>query len=251
MADRYDDRYRDDRNFAERAGDEVRSWFGDDEAARRRRMDEERYGRDADWNRHRDWGHRMGLEYERRPGRDWYDRDRTYASGGYGRAERGWSGERWGERDWDVPPNVHTQSFGHSTPSAGFGPGPGGYGAGYGRGFGMTSTGMPYAQPQEWRENYREGYAGRGPRGYSRSDERIKEDVCDRLTDDPWVDATEVEIQVRNGEVTLSGSVRDRNDKRRTEDIIESISGVRNVHNNLRVGTAPPATPNATRPDRG
>jgi len=39
-----------DRGFLERAGDEVRSWFGDEEAERRRRYDErfdERYDRDA------------------------------------------------------------------------------------------------------------------------------------------------------------------------------------------------------------
>src|SRR5687768_12493610 len=43
--------YDDDRGFFERAGDEVRSWFGDEEAERRRRWDErlqdredERYG---------------------------------------------------------------------------------------------------------------------------------------------------------------------------------------------------------------
>ena len=41
------------RDFMERAGDEVRSWFGDDEAERRRRMDEMREPRDR-FERHRD-----------------------------------------------------------------------------------------------------------------------------------------------------------------------------------------------------
>jgi osmotically-inducible protein OsmY len=79
-------------------------------------------------------------------------------------------------------------------------------------------------------------YVGRGPRGYQRSDDRIREDVCDRLSDDPWVDASEVEVSVRGGEVTLSGNVRDRSDRRRVEDVIENVSGVREVHNTLRVG---------------
>ena len=37
-------------------------------------------------------------------------------------------------------------------------------------------------------------YAGRGPRGYRRSDDRIGEDVCDRLTDDPALDASGIEV---------------------------------------------------------
>jgi hypothetical protein len=79
-------------------------------------------------------------------------------------------------------------------------------------------------------------YAGRGPKGYRRSDDRIREDICDRLTDDPHVDASEMEVAVQNGEVMLSGAVRSREDKRRAEDLAENIPGVREVHNNLRVG---------------
>jgi hypothetical protein len=78
-------------------------------------------------------------------------------------------------------------------------------------------------------------YYGRGPRGYTRSDERIKEDVSDRLTDDWYVDASEIEVTVNNGEVTLSGTVDSRQAKRRAEDIVDDISGVRHVQNNLRV----------------
>jgi len=78
-------------------------------------------------------------------------------------------------------------------------------------------------------------HRGRGPKGYSRSDERIREDVCDRLSDDPRVDASEIEVSVADGEVTLTGSVHDRYAKRRAEDAAEDISGVRNVQNNIRV----------------
>lgn len=76
---------------------------------------------------------------------------------------------------------------------------------------------------------------GRGPRGYQRSDERIKEDINDRLSDDSWVDATEVSVEVNRGEVVLSGTVDNRIEKRRAEDLAESISGVRNVENRIRV----------------
>ncbi|WP_207456425.1 BON domain-containing protein [Azospirillum sp. SYSU D00513] len=78
-------------------------------------------------------------------------------------------------------------------------------------------------------------HRGRGPRGYTRSDERIREDINDRLTDDPYIDATEVDVSVSGGEVTLSGTVDHRDAKRRAEDIAESVSGVRHVQNNLRV----------------
>ena len=77
-------------------------------------------------------------------------------------------------------------------------------------------------------------FRGRGPKGYRRSDERIKEDVNDRLTDHAYLDASDIEVSVKDGEVTLSGKVLDRTDKRLAEDVVESISGVRNVQNNLR-----------------
>jgi len=80
-------------------------------------------------------------------------------------------------------------------------------------------------------------YKGRGPKGYKRSDERIKEDVCDRLCDNPMVDASDIDIKVEGSDVVLTGTVHSKEEKRRAEDIAESISGVTNVQNNLRVTT--------------
>ena len=77
-------------------------------------------------------------------------------------------------------------------------------------------------------------YRGRGPKGYRRSDDRIREDVNDRLSDDPYIDASDVDVTVSNGEVTLGGTVDSRHARRRAEDIAESISGVSHVQNNLR-----------------
>jgi hypothetical protein len=79
------------------------------------------------------------------------------------------------------------------------------------------------------------GHRGRGPRNYVRSDARINEHVCERLTEDPHIDASNIEVAVENGEVTLSGTVMSRPAKRRAEDIAESVSGVRHVQNNLRI----------------
>jgi osmotically-inducible protein OsmY len=78
-------------------------------------------------------------------------------------------------------------------------------------------------------------HRGRGPKNYRRSDERIKEDVNDRLSDDYFLDASDIEVMVQNTEVTLTGTVNNRSDKRRAEDIAEAVSGVTNVENRLRV----------------
>lgn len=78
-------------------------------------------------------------------------------------------------------------------------------------------------------------HRGRGPRNYRRSDERILDDVNLRLTEDPYIDASEIEVAVQKQEVTLSGRVTDRFAKRHAEEIAESVSGVTHVQNNLRV----------------
>ena len=80
-----------------------------------------------------------------------------------------------------------------------------------------------------------QSHRGRGPRNYRRSDERIKEDINDRLTDYPYLDASDIEAEVSNGEVTLTGTVESRYAKRMAEDIAEDISGVKHVENRLRV----------------
>jgi hypothetical protein len=90
-----------------------------------------------------------------------------------------------------------------------------------------------WSDPSAW---YGEGrYRGVGPKGYVRSDERIRELVCDDLMEDPWLDASRIEVVVRDGEVTLSGSVDSRDAKRFAEDVAEHAGGVKHVQNNLRV----------------
>jgi hypothetical protein len=79
-------------------------------------------------------------------------------------------------------------------------------------------------------------HSGKGPKSYKRSDERVKEIVCEKLSDDPFVDASDIEISVNNCEVTLTGSVHDRSAKRRAEDIVENIPGITHVENRIRVG---------------
>jgi osmotically-inducible protein OsmY len=95
-------------------------------------------------------------------------------------------------------------------------------------------------------DHYREQHRGKGPKGYRRSDGRIEEDVNDRLSYDSWVDASDIEVKVSSGEVTLTGTVYDRFAKRRAEDIAESIPGVTNVENRIRVSQSPNAGVNPT-----
>ena len=88
-----------------------------------------------------------------------------------------------------------------------------------------------------WRqyEAARPHFVGRGPKGYQRSDERIREEVCDCMTEDPMLDASDIEVDVKQGEVVLCGTVSSREQKRRAEDVAERIIGVRDVTNQLRV----------------
>jgi len=79
------------------------------------------------------------------------------------------------------------------------------------------------------------GARGKGPQGYKRSDERINEDAHERLTDDTWLDASNISVSVSGGEVTLSGTVENREAKHRAERLVEDISGVNHVQNNLRI----------------
>jgi hypothetical protein len=77
--------------------------------------------------------------------------------------------------------------------------------------------------------------SGNAPKGYKRSDDRIREDVCDRLSERWDVDSHGIEVSVSNGEVTLSGSVPERGMKFRAESISDGVSGVSEVHNQLRI----------------
>jgi hypothetical protein len=82
----------------------------------------------------------------------------------------------------------------------------------------------------------REGsHTGKGPRNYQRRDERILEEINDRMCDNAYLDASEIDVSVSGGNVVLAGTVENRESKRLAEDIAESVSGVRNVENTLRV----------------
>lgn len=68
-----------------------------------------------------------------------------------------------------------------------------------------------------------------------RRDERIREEVCERLMFSHSVDPGELEVNVSEGLVTLDGIVEDRDQKRLAEELIEDLPGVKRVHNHLSV----------------
>ena len=88
------------------------------------------------------------------------------------------------------------------------------------------------------RDNYDSGqnsHRGKGPKNYKRSDSRIQEDINDALTDHHNVDASDIEVEVKDGVAILSGTVDNRDAKRRAENAIDYISGVHNVENRIHV----------------
>jgi osmotically-inducible protein OsmY len=85
-------------------------------------------------------------------------------------------------------------------------------------------------------ERGRQGrHYGKGPRNYKRSDDRIREEISDRLMEHPDIDASQVDVEVSDGEVVLRGTVEERHVKRELEDLAERVLGVRDVNNQVRV----------------
>jgi osmotically-inducible protein OsmY len=201
-----------------------------------------RYGRESSSGGGREtgregyWG--RGWENER----DDDMRESRYGSYGRSGAERGYSeGMRdYSSQRYNYPTGFRSgESYGER--SRGYDYDRQGYDRGDDRGWWDRASdavaswfGDEEAERRRRMDQQRE-HRGRGPKGYRRSDERIKEDVNDRLSDDYYLDASDVEVTVTNTEVTLSGTVNNRNDKRRAEDLAESVSGVSNVENRLRV----------------
>jgi hypothetical protein len=137
----------------------------------------------------------------------------------------GSSGRGYGEEQWRPSDRFdgHDRSFEsgrtYSRPGQGFGR----------SGSGETGSGQSFGQGSRGR------FTGKGPKGYQRSDDRIKEDVSEALSRDGDLDASEIEVVVVSGEVTLEGAVPDRESKRLAEDLAEDLPGVKQVQNRLRI----------------
>jgi len=245
----YRGRRHEDRGFIDRTGDEIRSWFGDEEAERRRHLDEQednwRNARDdyrESGRRYRGEGERAQREFggvSREQGR--YEGE-DQGSGGRGTDRRSDSrrydvgqdrgdganafyrsgqnpdhfynqGENQGGRYWRQSqlsdPDYSRRNFGNR------------YASEFDRGYGFGSSGGPFR--------------GRGPSGWRRSDERITESIHERLEEHGPIDADGISVTVKEGEVTLSGTKNSKTEKRLAELVAESCSGVKDVQNLLRV----------------
>ena len=216
----------------------------------RRRIEEEerRRVRGRGYLEGRDYGRERYGEYEdqdeARPYRG-YEPGVFPGTGAFGYVPSPYPEQRWFGRDRDVPSGYRPgeRAFGGRGMDYGGDWSARGYEGTYGRERGwwdrakdevLSWTGDEDAERRRQMDEVR-SHAGRGPKGYVRSDERIREDVSDRLTDDWLVDASNIEVTVVSGEVTLSGTVDSRQAKRRAADCAENVSGVHNVQNNLRV----------------
>jgi hypothetical protein len=80
----------------------------------------------------------------------------------------------------------------------------------------------------------------RGPKGYQRSSERLREIIYERICHADRIDASDVTVEVREGVVTLHGSVAHRQMKYWIEDIVADTFGVKDVENKLRVALTAP-----------
>lgn len=81
-------------------------------------------------------------------------------------------------------------------------------------------------------------FRGRGPKSYQRSDERLKEELSERLRDDPRIDASDITVDVTGGRVSLSGEVDSRRTKHQVEDLVDGCRGVQEIDNRLRIRAA-------------
>lgn len=91
------------------------------------------------------------------------------------------------------------------------------------------------ASPYSPADIKRTDHSGKGPKGYRRSDRRIEEEINERLTFHPYIDASDVQVSVDHGEVTLSGTAPDKRSKRLAEDTAYMGRGVQEVHNRIKI----------------
>jgi hypothetical protein len=185
------------------SGDYSRGWRPDDDRSRWDERSRQSIPREQ---------HQMA---ERSRSGDYYSPDWPYERGNQGRDQQRSGEGRYMQRGSDEEQGSHYRGY-YSRSSAPFAyPGGQGY---------LYSESITLHGP----------YAGRGPKGYKRSDQQIMEEACQRLERDGEIDASEIEVTSEDGIITLRGTVPDRRTKRRAEECVESVYGARDVMNELR-----------------
>ena len=254
--------YRTDDNDRQRSSWRDRGWSDQSWAGDSPGRDDDR----TDWRAERG-GYRSRSDNDAQGRNDWqyddHDRDTRHfrATSDYQGDNRQTSYFNAEQNSWAVPP---VRTYGGGYAGAGYS---GGAGGGYGRDYLGRDRGYDRSYGREDYDRNERGFLaragdevaswfgdeeaarrreadhrGRGPKDYVRSDERIRDDVNDRLTEDWRVDASDITVRVEKGEVTLDGTVTAREAKRRAEDLAEDVSGVKHVQNNLRVAQTAAST---------
>jgi hypothetical protein len=77
-----------------------------------------------------------------------------------------------------------------------------------------------------------------GPKGYQRSDERLREDISERLMEARYIDSSDVTVEVSAAKVVLEGTVPERRMKHAIEDLVDACPGVQDIDNRIRVRRA-------------
>jgi osmotically-inducible protein OsmY len=162
-----------------------------------------------------------------------YGRIRQYGAGQqqpYGQGQRQYGQQQYGQRE---------RQYGQRRSQ--YDQGQGQYGQGqyvqgqYWQG-GRASPAATNWSGSEWQPGpMTQSFRGRGPKGYERSDDRLRELICEALTDDDQIDASDISVEVKSSQVKLTGTVSDRQKKYMVEEMIEDMSGVKEVDNQLRV----------------
>ena len=199
---------------------------------------------------------RMNSDSESRPPAISYDSDYGFGrhdnselsanDGRLDRNESNFENSNYGSQDFSYGSGASLPNYGYETGSRGW-----------------EDRRAPGSNPRHGRNEHHEQsffermgekvgeFFGKGPKGYRRSDDRIREDVSEALYRHRHIDATEVEVSVSEGEVTLSGTVHERSMKRLIEDEADKVAGVKDVHNGIRcVQRAGPASQIEPRPNQ-
>lgn len=193
-----------------------REWRGQNQERRDwRNQGQEGQNWGQNWGREDDWRGRSEMD-------DRWSRNQGMQGGG----QRPWGGNM--QRPWGG--NMDRENRERN------------YGMGQSSNWNELSEGYGQLGGRGWYEGYEDAmhrergqHTGRGPRNYKRSDSRIEEDVNDRLTQHSMIDASDIEVSVQNGEVTLKGHTDSRQAKRLAEEIAESVFGAKEVNNQIKV----------------
>jgi len=180
-----------------------------------------RLGRRERWGEQRDyygqgqrWDEQRGSDYSR----SGYDPQR------WGERERWADRDRWSDRDrFDEPRSGYGR---WREPQRDY----------YGQ---VQRGGSFFGDNRDERPGERGGLLRRifkrGPKGYQRTDERLREDISERLMYASYIDSSEVTVAVAGGKVTLEGTVPDRYMKHAIEDLVDECPGIQDIDNRVRV----------------